>query len=81
MANLIADKTYYLNADKTAIVEEGSPDAAWLLVAEGGEIAQEEADKYGLKINTPKVEEAQAEPVAEPVRRQTKRSPGPSEDK
>lgn len=39
----------YLNADKTAIVEEGSPNAAFLLVGSGGQLTDEEAAKYGLK--------------------------------
>lgn len=38
----------YLNADKSAIVPSDSPEAAYLLVASGGQIPLEEAQKYGL---------------------------------
>ena len=38
----------YLNADKTEVAEEGSEDAAYLLVAEGGQIPMEQAEQYGL---------------------------------
>ena len=38
----------YLNADKTEVVEEGSEEAAYLLVASGGQIPIEVAEQYGL---------------------------------
>jgi hypothetical protein len=38
----------YLNADKSAIVPSDSPEAAYLLVASGGQIPIEAAQKYGL---------------------------------
>ena len=38
----------YLNADKTEVAEEGSEDAAYLLVAEGGQIPLSVAEQYGL---------------------------------
>lgn len=41
-------KRLYLNADKSKVVEEGSAEAAFLLVAAGAEIPLEEAEKYGL---------------------------------
>lgn len=71
-AVLIADKAYYFNSDKTKVVEEGDPDAAWLLVGQDSEIAVAEAEKYGLKLD------AEPEPAKKPA---TKRHPGPSEDK
>jgi hypothetical protein len=40
-------KPLYLNADKSAVVEEG-PDAAFLLVGAEGELTDEEAARYGL---------------------------------
>jgi hypothetical protein len=44
-----ADKRYYTNADRTELVPEGSPDAAYLVVGEGGEVTDEMAEKYGIK--------------------------------
>lgn len=38
----------YVNSDKSAVVESGSEDAAYLLVASGSQIPIEEARKYGL---------------------------------
>lgn len=38
----------WLNADKSKVVAEGSIDAAWLLVADGGQLSDEEAAKYKL---------------------------------
>ena len=43
-----SDERICLNADKTQIVECGSPEAAFLLVAKGGTISMEDAEKYGL---------------------------------
>ena len=47
---LKSDKTYYLNADRSKAVPEDSEDAAYLLVREGGEIAEADAKQYGLKL-------------------------------
>jgi hypothetical protein len=38
----------YINADKSAVVPGDSTEAAYLLVAKGGQISTEEAQKYGL---------------------------------
>ena len=43
-----AEKTIYLNRDKTKVVREDSPDAAFLLVRAGSEISNAEAQRYGL---------------------------------
>lgn len=43
----------YVNADSTAVVPEGSPDAAWLLGLEGDEVSDETAERLGL-IAAPK---------------------------
>jgi hypothetical protein len=48
MPSYKADRRLYLNAAKDAVVEEGSADAAYLLVSEGGVLSIEEAEKYGL---------------------------------
>lgn len=57
----IADKTYFLNADKTKTVAEDSPDAAYLLAREGGQVSDEDVKKYGVKTRTEK-----AAPAEEP---------------
>lgn len=54
-AMLVADKTYFLNADKSKAVDEDSEEAAFLLVREGCEISPDEAVKYGLPVG-PKAE-------------------------
>jgi hypothetical protein len=46
---LVLDKRYYLNADKTKVVEEGSVEAAYLLGPRGFLISEEDAKKLGLK--------------------------------
>ncbi len=78
---LTADKTYYLTADKSMVVEEGSAEAAFLLVAAGGQISQEEAEKYGLRLADTNAGNAPDTGVV--IRREpaTKRFIGPSEDK
>lgn len=55
-----ADRNIYLNADRSKVVEEDSPDAAFLLVAEGSELSDEEAAEYGLKSSR-KAEDKQAD--------------------
>lgn len=54
----IAKQTYYLNSDKSKTVDEGSEDAAYLLVREGGEISDEDAEKYKVKTEKPADEPA-----------------------
>jgi hypothetical protein len=44
-----SDRRLYLNADRSKALEEGHPDAAFLLVAPGQEITEEEAIRLGLK--------------------------------
>jgi hypothetical protein len=43
-----SDRRYYLNADRSKIVEEGSSEAAYLLAAEGADIPTEDARRYKL---------------------------------
>lgn len=43
---MIAKARVYLNRDKSAAVPEGHKDAAFLLVAEGNEIADATLEKY-----------------------------------
>jgi len=43
-----SERALYLNADKTKVVEEGDPEAAYLLVAAGGKLHIEDAERYGI---------------------------------
>lgn len=43
-----SDRRLYVNSDRTAVVPEGSPEAAFLLVGEGGEVDDAEAKRLGL---------------------------------
>lgn len=43
-----SEKRLYLTQDRTRAVEEGDPEAAFLLVAEGGEMQDAEAERLGL---------------------------------
>lgn len=45
----VAEKRYFANADKSKLVEEGSDEAAYLVVAEGSEVTAEMEEKYGIK--------------------------------
>lgn len=65
-----ADRRLYHNADRSRIVEEGDPDAAYLLVAEGAELPDAEAKRLGLDAVKAKSKPAE-----------TKRVEGPPEDK
>jgi hypothetical protein len=44
-----SEKRLYLTADRERVVEEGDENAAYLLVAEGGELSDEEVNRYKLK--------------------------------
>lgn len=57
-----SDKALYLNADKTEVVKEGDPDAAFLLVGAGSEIDDTDAAKYGLKSTSKSEDKAVAAP-------------------
>ena len=46
---LISDERLYLNA-KGEIVKADDPKATSLLVGEGGEVSEADAEKYGLKV-------------------------------
>jgi hypothetical protein len=54
-----SDKRLYVNADKSKVVDEDSPEAAYLLVGAGGSVSDEDAKKYGLKKQA-KAEEPEA---------------------
>lgn len=44
----LSEKRLYVNKDKSRVVEEDDPEAAYLLVAEGSELSDADAEKYGL---------------------------------
>lgn len=71
-----ADKRYYLNADRSKVVDEHDPDAAYLLAAEGGDISTEDAKKYGIGHYAPKADDEM--PADEP---EAKMVPAPPENK
>ena len=54
MPQRVSKQTLYLNADKTKLVPEGDPDAAFLFVREGSAVNESEAarlEKSGVKVN------------------------------
>lgn len=53
----ISDKRLCVNADKSAIVDCESPEAAYQLAPEGGEVSAADVKKYGLNAKA----EAKAE--------------------
>jgi hypothetical protein len=61
----ISDRRLFLTADKERVVEDGDPEACFLLVGQGCELPMAEAERYGLV--KPKAQEKAME--------------GPSEDK
>ncbi len=48
MPTWTSDRRLYVNADRSAVVPGDSQEAAYLLVAEGGELPLAEAERYGL---------------------------------
>jgi hypothetical protein len=76
---MLAAQTYYLNADKSKVVKEGKDgevptDAAYLLVREGGEISDEDVEKFKLKTK-----EAEPEPEAPAITISGQDDPKPGE--
>ena len=73
--NLIADRRLYLTADRSRVVEEGEPEAAFLLVGEGSELESALAEQYGIVEKDGRLElRAKDQP-------EEKSEEGPSEDK
>ena len=64
----------YLDATKIRTVEAGSPDAAFLLVAEGGQIPMSVAKQYGVTDKPP-----EAEQLALPETEATEATEAPAE--
>lgn len=46
------DRKLWLTADKSKVVEDGSPDAAFLLGTEGTEVPDAEAERLGVKAKS-----------------------------
>jgi len=55
----------YLDAKQQAVVPEGDPRASFLLVASGGQLSDEEAEKWGLNKDA-KAKAAPANKAKEP---------------
>jgi hypothetical protein len=70
-----AGKRLYVNADKSKVVEEDSPEAAYLLVGAGGTVTDEMAKQYGLK--EPKRTEVTEVKVEEDDKAESKQEPQP----
>jgi hypothetical protein len=54
----------WVNANSTAVVPEGSPEAAWLLGLEGDEISDETAERLGLNA-APKKSKSKSKATAD----------------
>jgi hypothetical protein len=58
-----ADKRLYLNADRSAVVDERSPEATYLLAPAGAVVPADLVKQYGLGAG----EQADAAPAADPA--------------
>lgn len=77
-----SDKRLYLNADRSEIVEEGSPEATFLLVSEGGTVSTEDAKKYGLSAKArDAAEESEDKPKSEADKAEQKQLEEPPQNK
>lgn len=61
-----ADHHIYVNADRSRVVEEHDPDAAFLLAAAGDDVSAEDVKRYGLNASKAKAadEESDESPKA-----------------
>jgi hypothetical protein len=74
-----SDKRLYVNADKSKVVEEDSPEAAYLLVGQGGTVTDEDAKKYNLKApKKTEVTEVPVEAEADTEEAEAKQEPAPA---
>jgi hypothetical protein len=71
---MIATERLYLTGDRSRVVREGDPSAAFLLVAKGCFIPTDVAAKYGLlqKTEEKPQQAASEEPAANPRTRKTR---------
>ena len=58
-----SDKRIWVNEDKSAVVDEGSAEARFLLVGEGGTVPDDVAKQYGLGKQLEKADAADAAPT------------------
>lgn len=73
-----SDRRVYVTADRSRVVPETNPDAAYLLVAEGGTLPMDEAERYGLTGSSdPPAEPEKPEPPAPPEKVQAIIPPKP----
>jgi hypothetical protein len=74
-----ADKRYYTTADRSRLVEEGDPDAAYLLAAEGAQLSSADIERYGIgKKSMPEPEPVVVHSIAaDPPKDE---EPAPAED-
>lgn len=56
------DRRLWLNADRTKVVEDGDPEAAFLLGNEGTEIPDDEAKRLGVKAKSASANKAKQAP-------------------
>lgn len=63
---VVADKRVWHNSDRSKVVEDGHPDAAFLLCSPGDELTDEAAKEYGVRgaKSAPKPVDKQAAPAA-----------------
>lgn len=53
--SILADRRLWLTADKSRVVEDGDPAAAFLLAAPGTEIAPDDVKRFELRVEGTKV--------------------------
>lgn len=75
--SILADRRLWLTADKSRVVEDGDPAAAFLLAAPGTEIAPDDVKRFGLRIEGTKVvlPGAEAEEPKEPAKPEAAKQP------
>lgn len=71
-----SDDTICLNADKSAVVDCSSVDAAWILVGPGGELDDATAAQYGLEQTANKARRPVEDKAVDPA--EDKDAPAPS---
>lgn len=76
-----ADKHYYVNADRSKVVDRDDPEAAYLLAAEGDDISTEDAKRYKLGRYAPEQAEPKPGAKAEEQPAESKAVDGPPENK
>lgn len=64
MAKYVTDRRLWLSADKSKVVEDGDPEAAFLLASAGKELDEATVKRYGLKPPADKQVERSANKAA-----------------